>query len=178
MNELQAFRKLQNGSEKALEWFIDRYAPYVHTIVYNILGQSMRAEDIEEIDSDVFLQLWNCAGKIRPLSIKGWLGCVARNMAKNKLRQANRELLLEDDFISISGGSTPEHTVLEQEQRETVRQAVLEMDLPDREIFLRHYYYCQPVKTIAEEMNMNLSTVKTHLRRGRAKLSSALEHTL
>jgi RNA polymerase sigma-70 factor (ECF subfamily) len=44
----------------------------------------------------------------------------------------------------------------------------------DREIFLRHYYYCQPVKTIAAELEMNESTVKTRLKRGREKLKTIL----
>jgi RNA polymerase sigma-70 factor (ECF subfamily) len=49
------------------------------------------------------------------------------------------------------------------------------MELPDREIFLRHYYYYQGVSRIAEEMDMNVSTVKTHLARGRQKLKSILQ---
>lgn len=176
MTEHQAFRKLQNGSEAALEWFIHRYAPYVHTIVYNVIGQSMGAEDIEEVDSDVFLQLWNSASEIQPLSIKGWLACVARNKARNKLREAQKELPLEDDFIIIAP-DTPESRIMEQEQKDLVRQTVLNLPSPDREIFLRHYYYCQPVRRIAEELQMNESTVKTHLRRGRIKLSAALTKT-
>ena len=56
-----------------------------------------------------------------------------------------------------------------------MREAVLAMPYPDREIFLRHYYYGQKLEAIAQEMDMNLSTVKTRLRRGREKLRSVLE---
>ena len=46
---------------------------------------------------------------------------------------------------------------------------------PDREIFLRYYYYEQKIAEIADEMAMNAGTVKSRLRRGREKLRQTLE---
>ena len=57
MNEAQALRKLKNGSEDALAWFIDRYSSYVHTVVGNLIGPSMSYADIKEVDADVFVEL-------------------------------------------------------------------------------------------------------------------------
>ena len=48
------------------------------------------------------------------------------------------------------------------------------MEEPDREIFLRHYFYCQGVAEIALALDMNTNTVKTRLRRGREKLRREL----
>ena len=102
------------------------------------------------------------------------MGTVARNTAKNKLRTAGQTLPLEDDILILEKDSAEEE-ILQREQHRLVREAVLAMPYPDREIFLRHYYYCQKLETIAQEMDMNLSTVKTRLRRGREKLRSVLE---
>ena len=59
-------------------------------------------------------------------------------------------------------------------ERQQVRQAVDSLPGPDREIFLRHYYYAQTVQEISRQMNINESTVKTRLRRGRGKLKDIL----
>ena len=173
MNEAQALRKLKNGSEDALGWFIGQYASYVHTVVGNIIGTSMSCADIEEVDADVFVTLWKRAQQVRVGSVKSWLGSVARNAAKNKLREQGQEVPLEDDVIMLEG-VTPETEVERREQQRLVREAVLSMQWPEREIILRHYYYGQKVTAIAEEMAMNPSTVKTHLRRGREKLRAVL----
>ena len=45
----------------------------------------------------------------------------------------------------------------------------------DRELFVRHYYYGQTVARAAEEMELNLSTAKTRLRRGRERLKTFLQ---
>ena len=173
MNEAQALRKLKNGSEDALAWFIDRYSSYVHTVVGNLIGTSMSYADIEEVDADVFVTLWKCAEQVRAGSVKSWIGSVARNAAKNKLRALGQEIPLEDDMLLLEC-ATPETEVERREQQRLVSEAVLAMQWPEREIFLRHYYYGQTVSTVAEEMAMNLSTVKTHLRRGREKLRNVL----
>ena len=177
MEDKRAVRELQRGSETALSDLIDRYTPYVSTIIYNVIGSYMEQADAEEVTADVFVALWKNAGKIKPGALKGWLGTVARNMAKNKLREIAPELPLEEDIL-LPESETPE-TVAEQRERQTlVRRAVLEMEQPVREIFLRHYYYYQTVDRIAKEMGLNPSTVKSHLRRGREKLRAALQDKL
>ena len=173
MNEAEALRVLQQGSEEALAWFIDRYSAYVHTVVRGIIGSAMSYADLEEVDADVFVALWKNARQVRPGSVKSWLGSVARNLAKNKLRTLGRDLPLEEDVITLSGDA-PEDEVERRERQRLVTEAVLRMEWPDRGIFLRHYYYGQSVASIAEQMQMNVSTVKTHLRRGREKLRVVL----
>lgn len=59
MDEHDALKKMVCKDEDALAWFIDRYAPYVSTIIYNILGSFVDSSDLEEVASDVFLTLWN-----------------------------------------------------------------------------------------------------------------------
>lgn len=173
MTETKALRELQRGSEAALEWFIDKYTPYVGTIIYNVIGGVMDLSDVEEVISDVFFAFWSNADKVRNSSVRSYLGSIARNRAKNKLRGCGRDLSLEDDFLIIDA-HTPETQLEERELRERVRRAVLAMEQPDREIFLRHYYYCQPLAAISEEMGIRLPTVKTRLHRGREKLRNAL----
>ena len=173
MDEDRALHALQKKSEPALAWFIRRYGSYVNTVIYYVLGGQPSGQDIEEVSSDVFLVLWRNAEKIRPGKVKAYLSSTARNLAKEKRRALGRELPLEDDVLTGSDTSM-EHFLEVREQAGIIKQAMLTMAAPDREIFLRHYYYYQPLSQIAEEMGMNLSTVKTRLRRGRSKLQDAL----
>ena len=61
MTEATALLRLQHGKEDALAWFIDKYTPYVCTVIRYIIGSSMTEEDVEETASDVFLVLWEQA---------------------------------------------------------------------------------------------------------------------
>ena len=173
MNEKNALLALRHKDEKALAWFIDRYSAYVSTIVYNIIGSSMAASDIEEVTSDVFITLWSNADKIHPDKIKAYLSGIARNKAKKKTREIGHEIPLCDDIVIISDIDL-EYDFEEQEQASFIKQAVFAMQHPDREIFLRHYYYYQSVSQISDETGINTSTVKTKLRRGREKLKEIL----
>ena len=173
MTEAKALVQLQAGDPQALEWFIDRYSAYVGTIVKGILRDSMGSADVEEVTADVFVALWKGAERLVPLNLKGYLSRVARSLALRRLRERKRELPLEEDILVL-----PEDALIEKldrrERDRLVREAVLSLSQPDREIFLRHYYYCQSVALIAEKMQMNPSTVKTRLRRGREKLRQHL----
>lgn len=171
MTEERALRELKTGSEKALEWFIHTYTPYVTTIIHNILGHAMDMSDVEEVAADVFYKLWENAGTVH--SPKGFLGTVARNLAKNKCRQMGCDLPLEEEILIVDEIS-PETEIEKKELNRAVKLAVLGLPYPDKEIFLRFYYYCQTMDAISAEMGINLSTVKTKLRRGRIRLRSVL----
>lgn len=171
MTEGSALRKLKAGSEDALGWFIHRYSGYVATVVHNVIGDSMPEADMEEVISDVFVALWRSADTVR--SPKGFLGTTARNLAKNKARAQQLTLPLDDQILRLEG-LTMEDLWERRELASAVKQAVLQMGQPDRDIFLRFYYYYQSLEEISTQMAIPLSTVKSRLRRGRSKLEKTL----
>lgn len=174
MRDETILRKMRGRDPDGLEALMDRYLPYVSAVVWGILRGSMSPEDGEEVASDVFLAAWAQAGELQPERVKAWLGAVARNKAKNKLRQRGQTLPLEDDVIDLPGPGDPAGELERAEEQALVRRAVFSLPHPDQEIFLRHYYYTQSVKEIAAAMELNESTVKTKLRRGRFKLKQLL----
>ena len=167
-------RKIRNGDPAGLEAMMERYIPYVSTIVWNILRNSCSKEDAEEVVSDVFVTAWQKAGDVIPGALKAWLGAVARNKAKTHLRKGGGDLPLEEDILEIPGEDTPEGNLERSEEQQLVRRAVDSLPHPDREIFLRHYYYAQTVAEISRDMKINESTIKTKLRRGRLRLKTML----
>lgn len=174
MREEAMIEKIRAGNPAGLEALMDRYIPYVSTVVWNILRGAMPAEDGEEIVSDVFLAAWRQPEALRPQLVKSWLGAVARNKAKNRLRQISQTLPLEEDVLELPGLDDPPGEYERAVERQQVRRAVDSLPGPDREIFLRHYYYAQTVQEISRCMHLNESTVKTKLRRGRMKLKDIL----
>ena len=173
LTEEQALRQMKQGSQDALAWFIQRYGAYVSTIIHNIIGQRMSNADVEEVASDVFLALWNNAGKILPNAARSWLATVARNTARSRLRRASDTLPLDEEAVIVDD-RTPEATLERREQAVRVRMALLSLNPVDREVFLRFYYYYQKTADIAADMGQNESTVRTKLNRGRAKLRDFL----
>lgn len=173
LTEEQALRQMKQGSQDALAWFIHRYGAYVSTIIHNIIGQRMSNADVEEVASDVFLALWNNAGKILPNAARSWLATVARNTVRSRLRRASDTLPLDEEAVIVDD-RTPEATLERREQAVRVRMALLSLNPVDREVFLRFYYYYQKTADIAADMGLNESTVRTKLNRGRAKLRDFL----
>ena len=171
MNEAKLLRRMKRGDTAALETVIDAYAPYVAAIVTNICGTALTSEDIEETVSDVFYSLWQNAHKVQVGKLKAYLGAIARNTAKNKLRSLHIPLPLEDDvllFPTIEDG--PEAEALKKELQAETRTAVEALPEPDREIMKRYYYLYQSTSDIAQSMGLNPSTVTTKLSRSRDRL--------
>ena len=163
--------RLRRGDPAGLEALMDRYAPLVCAVAARVLPG--RPQEWEEVASDVFLAAWENRKKLRAGQAKGWLATVARNKAFNRRRDRREELSLEEDALLL----TPDSPHVEAEQgelREVLSRALNSLDRADRELFVRHYYYGQTVAGAAEEMGLNLSTAKTRLRRGRARLKEYL----
>lgn len=174
LNDATALLGVLCGNETALDAIIRKYTPYIGAIVQSIIGVSMSEADIEEVCADVFITLWQNAEKPSADKLKSWLGCVARNGAKNKLREAAVMLSLEDDEIVVVADADVENDIMTDELAAAVRSAVNALGNQDREIFVRHYYYYQTVSVIADELSLSQSAVKSRLARGREKLKTHL----
>lgn len=173
LTEDQTLEGLCRGEPSALDWAVTRYTSYVASVIYHVVGAYAVPADVEELTSDVFVALWRNPERVRAGKLRPWLGAVARNKARDFLRSQRLELPLEDDVLFLD--ANPLEAGAEQgELRQAVRKAVFSMEQPDREIFVRHYYYLQPLRLVAEQMGMPESTVKTRLRRGRMALKERL----
>lgn len=59
--EEKLLMRLKNRKRNAIDEAIEVYTPYLSTVLYNMLGNRLPKEDIEEILSDVFVTLWKNA---------------------------------------------------------------------------------------------------------------------
>ncbi len=174
MNEEQAVAALRRREPEALRFFLRRYGAYVGAVVANIVRPQLTAQDAEEIVADVFWALWDAPERLREGKVRGLLGIIARNKAYSALRRRKLPTAPEEDLLQVESPSA-ETLWDEQERRRRVQRAVEALPEPEREIFLRHYFYGQKTARIAEEMALGADSVRQRLHRGRARLKQMLE---
>ncbi len=174
LSDTELIQRLKNRKQKALIQVMDCYGGYVYTIVRNIIGDQMQKEDIEETVSDVFYKLWVNSDKLntnRPL--KPYLVSMARNMARNKLREHKLFSPLEEYEMVYEDILAEE--MERKEQLRIVEEVLQKLPSMEREIFVRYYYNYEKVNDIAKRYDVSPSKVKMSLFRIRRQLKSELE---
>ena len=121
----------------------------------------------------MFFALWTGAGRIERGRLRPWLGAVARNRTAEAMRRQNVYLPLEDDTL-ITLDRLWEQMV-EKERCAAIAQAMRALPDEDRDIFYRFYDLSQTAAQIAEDLQLNASTVRSRLMRGRRTLRGSLE---
>lgn len=176
MDDAEMMSLRERDDEQWYGLLIDRYTGYVTAIIGGIMKGAVPATDIEEIAADVFFRVWRNRAEIRSASVKPYIAKVARNAAIDRLRLKGAQLVpYEDDVLQVSFSERPDDLTIIREQRDIVEEAVQAFQPPDREIFIRHYYFGEAVKAIADSLGLNTQTTKTKLRRARLKLRDILQ---
>ena len=108
-----------------------------------------------------------CAGPAKgSRKPESWLCVTARNTAITRWRALRRKGTVPlDEAIAGDWLLTPQPT----EAEERIQALVLELEEPDRTIFLRRYYLLEPAREIARVLHMTEHNVNVRLSRGRAK---------
>ena len=170
-DEFKLLARLRNSERDSIDDAIQVYTPYLSTVLYNMVGNRLSKEDIEEIISDVFVALWKNAERIdlQKGTIRSYIAAVARNFALKRLNKKTDHTNIDDieieDTASLVEESAPGSAVWD---------AVMSLGEPDNEIFVRYYKFDEKIRDISKAMGMNISTVKTKLSRGKRKLRKIL----
>lgn len=174
MNEEKLAARLRKKDEKALEEIIRRFSPLVAAIIYNISNGTLSKEDIEEVTSDVFITLWNNSDKVIPERLKGYICCIAKTRALNKISASKKGTVISlEDYNEKEEVEDDFSITVETEKKDVankLKTIISELDEPDKTILLRYYYYYQSTTTISELMSIKVETVKTKLKRTREKI--------
>ena len=165
--------RLRLGDSTALEEAMDRYAAYAAKIIAAYLNRTLPPEDMEEVLSDVFISLWNSRARLEGEG-KPYLAAIARNAARQKLRQYRPTEPLPEDRELADEALLPEQQAEAAEQASLLREGIDTMAPEDRALFLRVYYLGQTVEEVAAVTGQNPSTLRVRLHRGRKKLKQFL----
>lgn len=173
-DEEKLIENLKKQKRGSLEKAIDIYTPYVSVIVYNIIGGIMTKEDVEETVSDVFVSLWRNTQALdkEKGSIRAYLGTIARNAARKKLRSSAHHSDLDENITALYGN--PDKEAENKEETAMLLELINDLGEPDAEIFLRHYWYGEKTSKISAVTGICKSTITTKLHRGRKKLREIL----
>lgn len=174
-NDRQLILLLQNNPSQGLAEAMARYGAPVKRICAAILGPEQRRE-VEEAVADSFVALWQGLERYDPEQpLSPWLYGIARRTALNRRRALGRAAPfweLEEELPETGGD--PADWAEEREEARLLRQAVEELPPPDKEIFIRRYYFSQTVKEIAAWVTLPPKTVENKLCRGRQRLRRTL----
>ncbi|MBQ8134844.1 MAG: sigma-70 family RNA polymerase sigma factor [Clostridia bacterium] len=166
--------RLHDKDENALEEVMNLFTPLVTTIIANIGRGTLSKEDIEEAAMDTYVTLWQNSEKIQENSLKGYLCTIAKSKALNKLKTIKKGVITDISEIDIEDEFSLEGNIETKEQNRQICRIIEEIEIPDKEIVLRFYFYYQKISEIAEIMNMSEGTVKTKLRRARKIIKEKL----
>ena len=175
---------MEDGEIVALYWARDdrairesqeKYGTYCTAIARNILGSP---EDAEECVSDTWLRAWNAIPPQRPSRLSAFFGRITRNLAFDRRRSQNAEkrgggeiaAVLEELADCVSGRDDPANRLEDMELLADLNGFLRSLPQEKRRMFLRRYWYGDPLPEIAARFGMRENRVAVSLHRMRKQL--------
>ncbi len=165
-------------SERAVEELAGKYGAGCRRIAGNILGDD---RDAEECVNDTYLGVWNAVPPKRPDPLRAFVYRVARNLAvkryhRNSARKrgGGYDAVLDELEECLAGFPTLEDQL---EARELSRLLDLFLDglsERDRALFVRRYWYAEPVESLAKHFGATPNNIYVRLHRIRDRLRQYL----
>ena len=166
------------GEREALGQLFTRHARAVFGLALHFLRDPNRAE---EVTQEVFINLWNKAGKFRPERGRfvPWLLTTAHHRTIDELRRNKRERGAITEVARVELGTTsPEEGPAERAERledsQVVREALDILPQEQQQVVVLAYYNGYSHSEIAQILDQPLGTVKTRMRLAMQKLRASM----
>jgi RNA polymerase sigma-70 factor (ECF subfamily) len=165
--------RIAKGERLAMEELYGRYRVPVYRFVLRMVRNPTTAEDL---DSDVFLDVWRQAGTFEGRSaVSTWIFSIARFKALNALQRRPMEELDDEKAGAIEDqADDPEIALAKKDKAAVLRACLLKLSAEHREIVNLVYYQHKSVEDVAGIVGIPEATVKTRMFYARKKLSELL----
>jgi RNA polymerase sigma-70 factor, ECF subfamily len=165
------------GDREAFGILVERETRTVYRACLRILG---RPHDAEDVTQESFVAAYRAIGGYRGEgSLRGWLLRIATRQAFRRLAQRRPTADLDavpEPLLADSRGD-PTRVAAATELRSEVRDAVEVLPEPYREVVALRFFAELSLAEVADATGRPMNTVKTHLRRGLARLRPIVEGT-
>ena len=175
MDDREIIRLYLDRSEEAIIETEKKYGRYCHQIAFNILGNT---EDSEECVNDAYMRVWGSIPPNEPQSLSAFLAKITRNLALDKLRRRSSDkrgggeipLVLDELIECVSGGNEIDKLQDSEEIGKAINTFLEGLNPVERGVFMRRYWFAEPIDRIAEKYQISTSKTTTMLFRLRGKL--------
>ncbi len=166
-------------SEAAITETDSKYGGFCRYIAFNILGVK---EDAEECVNDTYLAAWNSIPPHVPNSLRIFLGRITRNMSVSrrrasgaKKRRGGADLLFDELSDCIPSADTVQREADTAELTSIIESWLDSLNGDDRVLFVRRYWFCETVNTLAAACGRTPNNTAQKLSRLRKSLRAKLE---
>jgi RNA polymerase sigma factor (sigma-70 family) len=168
--------RARNGDVDAYEDLVRRHQEAAVRIAYPIVGAPGEAEDAVQ---EAFLKAYHALHRFRPgAPFRPWLLRIVTNEARNRRRAFGRraQLALRAAHDRPLGDAvpSPEASVVEEEQRRLLLEAVNRMKANDRVVIAYRYFLEMSEEEMAGTLGWARGTVKSRLSRALGRLRKTL----
>ncbi len=176
------------GRETAFRELIGRYERPVFSLIYRLVRDRERAEDLSQ---DTFIKVLNHLERYDPsYKLSSWIFKIAHNTALDHLRKKRPETLSLDGsphartaaeieattLTPASSDESPEAYTASKELGAEIERAIGLLRPEYRTAIVMCHVEGRPYDEIARIMDVPLGTVKTFIHRARKELMRELEH--
>ena len=174
MEDKDIIRLYFERAEDAIGKTAEKYGSLCRVIAKNILGNDA---DAEECVNDTYLAVWNRIPPEEPISLRAYIGRVARNIALDRFdyntatcRNGSLNVVL-DELSEILPDEGEDAFSEEKALMDAINLFLSGEKTRARIIFVRRYFYCESMSDIASRVQMQESAVRSSLFRTRKKLA-------
>ena len=174
MTDTEIINLFSERSEQAIDELAKKHGNAVARVARNILGNE---QDTEECVNDTYLGTWNAIPPHRPSPLRTFVCKIARNLATKKyhsntavIRNSQYDLALDDLEEILADSNSVEEAYEAKELRAAINGFLATLNPSDRFLFMRRYWYSDPVKDIAKMAHSTTNSVTVRLFRIREKL--------
>ncbi len=167
-------------NEKAIQLTADKYGQFLYRIAYNILHDRL---DCEECQNDTYLGVWNTIPPNRPDVFSIFISRIMRNIACKKYKEKTRkkripsEMTVSMDELEdiLHSDDSPDAEYLAEELGKMTNEYLGTLTDRQQYIFIGRFYMGDKLEVIANELNINVSTVHREIEKIQQGLKSYLE---
>jgi len=179
MNDSEIIELYWNKNTNAISASMEQYGAYCFSVANRILDDE---QDSEECVNDTWMRAWDAIPPTRPTVLKVFLAKITRRLsfdrykARRSLKRGGGDvpLVLEELSECIASESDVEGLVDAKQLGEVINRFVLTLSEREQNLFVRRYFFSEPIKAIASRFELNENYVNVTLSRIRSRLRSHL----
>lgn len=175
-NDEHLFKLLQDGSETAFNAIFNRYSKRLYVEAYNRLHDADEGNDIVQ---EVFFWLWDRRSTLEaPQCLKAYLVQVVRYKCVDLIRKKTSTRDKKQQYTWLADTHTTTSPIENKELGRQLAEAINSITPASRLAFEQLYLHKKSLKEIADQMDINVQSVKNHIHRALKVLRENLKHSL